>query len=95
MPEEIEVNVGSIKVVEIKTMAEMTEQEYIDFVKSDSYLFLVDHHGVLRCAQTGMPFATSPRQVDLLIEYLQYERSKVGEAVRVNDFETPGDGNLV
>jgi hypothetical protein len=76
--EEISITVGTIETVDIKTMAEMTEQEYVDFVKGFN-LMHVDHHGVLRSCKTGRPFATSPEQLDLLIEYLQYQRSYVGE----------------
>jgi hypothetical protein len=76
--EEIPLEPGTIYGLEIRTMAELTEEEYIDYVKNDK-LLLVDHHGVLRSGQTGQPFACTPEQVDLLIDYLQNQRQRVGE----------------
>jgi hypothetical protein len=64
--------------VDIPTMGRMTEEEYVEYVNGDS-LFRVDHHGVLRCAKTGRPFACTLQQLTLMIEYLESERSRIGE----------------
>jgi hypothetical protein len=77
--EENPVTVGNFESVDIKTMAEMTDDEYRDFLFNGFNLLHVDHHGVLRSCKTGRPFATNPQQLDLLIEYLQSERSNIGE----------------
>ena len=76
--EEIEINIGAIKSVDIPTMGDMTEEEYINYVKEDN-LLLVDHQDVLRCSKTGRPFAVTAKQMDLLIEFLQSQRTKMSE----------------
>lgn len=72
---EIEITVGTITAVDIPTMARMTEDEYINYMKYNS--FYVDHHDVLRSEKSGRPLATSISQLDLLIEYLTYLRTKM------------------
>jgi hypothetical protein len=76
--EEIEFNIETVSSVDIPTMFRMTEDEYINYVKGDNLLF-VDHHDVLRSGKTGRPFATTARQMDLFIEFLQFQRSKMSE----------------
>lgn len=76
--EEIEFNVETITSVDIPTMFKMSDDEYINYVKQDNLLY-VDHHDVLRSGKTGRPFATTAKQMDLLIEFLQFQRSKMSD----------------
>lgn len=76
--EKIEFNVETITSVDIPTMFRMTENEYINYVKADNLLY-VDHHDLLHSDKTGRPFATTARQMDLFVEFLQFQRFKMSE----------------
>jgi hypothetical protein len=54
---------------DIPTMQQMPDAGYASYL--DGGLFFVDHHDVLRSCFGDYPIAATPRQVDLLIEYLQ------------------------
>jgi len=76
MKEEFEFEIEKITSLDIPSMAKLTEEEFIEYVKADNLLY-VDHHDVLRCGKTGRPFATTPRQMDLFIEYLSFLRNRL------------------
>lgn len=57
---------------DIPTMREMGAAGYANYLEE---LFFVDHHDVLRATHGEYPFATSPEQVDLLIDYLKEIRA--------------------
>lgn len=63
----------TIESVDIPSMSTMSASEYREFLESDGLSF-VDHHDVLRSKVAGYPLATTPEQVDDLIEHLKSRR---------------------
>lgn len=59
----------SEKVADIPTMREMPVDGYKNYVAKD--LLFLDHHGVLRSDIGQYPIATSPEQIEALIDYLK------------------------
>lgn len=57
------------KVADIQTMREMPVDGYSNYIAND--LLFLDHHGVLRSDIGQYPLATSPEQVEALVEYLK------------------------
>ncbi|MBZ0226394.1 MAG: hypothetical protein K8F51_10515 [Comamonas sp.] len=65
-----------VTAVDIRTMSEMTAEEYEEYLESG--LLTVDHHDVLRSEPAGYPLATTKEQLQALINYLQSIEHKVG-----------------
>lgn len=57
------------EVVDIPTMRAMGDDEYRSYI--DGALFWMDHHDVIRSTVGEWPIAATPRQMELLIEYIQ------------------------
>lgn len=65
--------------LDIAMMRGLTDRAYRVYVMQ--HLLLVDHHGVLRADWfDGVPLATSPEQLDALIECLGELRAKMTES---------------
>jgi hypothetical protein len=67
---------GEFESVDIPTMYEMSDQEYLEFIQNDGLMY-VDHHEILRSSVAGYPLATTLEQIDILIKELQKTRSKL------------------
>lgn len=63
---------------DIPSMREMPDVGYSNYL--DGGLFFTDHHDVLRAVHGGYPIATTSRQVDLLVEYLEGIKSRMVSA---------------
>lgn len=61
--------------VDIPSMHKMPLDEYASYV--DGGLFIVDHHEVLRAVLGEYPIATTSKQVEHLISYLQVVAEKM------------------
>ncbi|MNH88011.1 hypothetical protein D3C81_727770 [compost metagenome] len=61
--------------VDIPSMHKMPLDEYASYV--DGGLFFVDHHEVLRAVLGEYPIATTSKQVEHLISYLQVVAEKM------------------
>jgi len=64
--------------VDIPTMRAMHADDYFEYVSSG--LFFVDHHDILRDSVIEYPIATTSRQVELLIKYLEGVKRRMQEA---------------
>jgi len=62
--------------IDIPTMYDLSEEQYSKFIKQT---FDIDHHDVLRLQRGGdaAPLATTLEQLDLLISYLSYLRTRM------------------
>ncbi|QOY94077.1 hypothetical protein IM543_21675 [Massilia sp. UMI-21] len=65
-----------IEAVDIPTMANMSDDEFRQFVKGDG-LFWIDHHDILRSTPAEYPLATRKSQLDILIETLTEYRDRM------------------
>ncbi|WP_460163660.1 hypothetical protein [Pseudomonas sp. S2_F03] len=61
--------------VDIPSMHKMPLEEYASYV--DGGLFFIDHHEVLRAVLGEYPIATTSKQVEHLISYLQVVAEKM------------------
>ena len=64
-----------VEVLDIPTMRELDGEAYKAYVRD--HLLWVDHHEVLRSTLAEYPYATSPEQVDALIEVLREFRERM------------------
>jgi len=62
----------------IPAMREMPDDGYANYIDGD--LFWIDHHDILRATIGQYPIATTPRQVDILVEYLHRIRRQMVDA---------------
>jgi hypothetical protein len=60
--------------VDIRTMHEMSHEEYRSYLDE---MFYVDHHDVLRSLHAGYPIAATISQLRNLISYLEELESKI------------------
>lgn len=58
-----------VESIDIHSMYALTDEEYRTYVDGD--LVFVDHHDVLRVANTTCPLATTREQLDIFIDELQ------------------------
>ena len=68
MKTEFSLEIG-VDVIDIPTMGELSRTQYVEYIENN--LFWVDHHDVLRATHGEYPIATSPQQIDDLVEYLK------------------------
>lgn len=68
MKTEFSLEIG-VDVIDIPTMDELSREQYVEYIENN--LFWVDHHDVLRAIHGAYPIATSPQQIDDLVEYLK------------------------
>lgn len=61
--------------MDIPTMHKSNTEEYKNHL--EPCLFFVDHHDILRATQGEYPIATTPEQIDMLIDYLQQVKSQM------------------
>lgn len=66
-----------VTAVDIPTMAEMTIDEYNEYLRTG--LLMVDHHDVLRSEPAGYPIAVNKAQLRALITYLETLEPRVGD----------------
>ncbi|WLD12941.1 hypothetical protein [Planctellipticum variicoloris] len=65
-----------VESIDIPSMLEMSDSEYRAYVNK-SGLFFVDHHDVLRVANTGCPMATTREQCEILIDELRMIKDRL------------------
>jgi len=65
-----------VEAVDIHTMAEMTPEEYEQYIRGS--LLFVDHHDVLRSVPAQYPLAVTKQQFKALLDYLRELEPKVG-----------------
>jgi hypothetical protein len=65
-----------VEAVDIATMADMTEDDYREYLEDG--LLLVDHHDILRSQPAGYPLAVTKAQFKALLRYLQELEPRIG-----------------
>lgn len=63
-------NVKNVMAIDIATMESLSIGEYSDYLREEG-LFYLDHHEVFRSSGAGFPIATSKKQLETLIKYLE------------------------
>jgi hypothetical protein len=66
-----------IEALDGPTLYRLSEEDYKVYLRD--HLFLIDHHDTLRSGLTGFHFATTKRQFELLMQFLEENRSKIGQ----------------